>query len=322
MSDGNRSGVDKAALKRWIYRALFGAAILVAVAGIQHGIYYNEAANRAADHASNAENQITSKCLVASSRPECSREIKDAARSEQRDEYDLYSQKAMALWTAVMGIVGVFGLGLSGVGVLLIWRTWEETQKGVQAANDTVAETAKATEAVARQTRIAEQAQRPWIDIECDPIWFEINEHGPSFRFCARFRNIGKTIAHGVRFYAHPLFLINPRQKIIEWFGEQRPVQNFHGNTLLPDEWRSQSSVIRTHFDRVDEQETDGKTHNYYAVVCAAVFYKIDPEGDYCQTMRSFVIDVGGGQLVPRDLARGTYTEGLTSHKYIGGKTT
>jgi hypothetical protein len=138
MSDGDRGGVDQAQLKRWIARAALGASVLIGIGGVQHAIYYHDASSHAAHYARDAENQIAAECRIPVAYRECADEIKDAARAQQRDEYDLYSQKAMALWTGVMGAMALFGIALSGVGVLLLWETWKQTGAAADATQRTL----------------------------------------------------------------------------------------------------------------------------------------------------------------------------------------
>jgi plasmid stabilization system protein ParE len=127
MSGSDESGEHQAELKWWLVRAAIMAALLIAVGGIQHAIHYNDAATQAARYSREARDQIAAECRTPAAYTKCKRDIVNAARSNQRDEYDLYSQKAMALWTAVMAGMTIFGIALSGVGVFLLWRTWQQT---------------------------------------------------------------------------------------------------------------------------------------------------------------------------------------------------
>lgn len=128
MPRGDRSGFDKTELRNWLFGAICAALAVITVVGIQHWVYYDNAATRAANDARQTEKQIATECAFTDSRSKCAREIEQASRAEQRDEYDLYSQQAMALWTSVMGAMGVLGVALSGVGVYLLWQTWSEAR--------------------------------------------------------------------------------------------------------------------------------------------------------------------------------------------------
>ena len=110
----------------------------IAIVCIQHWIHYDNAATRAANDARQTDNQIAAECVVASALPECAREIEQASRAEQRDEYDLYSQQAMALWTGVMGSMAILGVALSGFGVYLIWGTYTQTAEAAENSRRTL----------------------------------------------------------------------------------------------------------------------------------------------------------------------------------------
>lgn len=130
MSDGDRSGINKTGL----IAAIAGAAIF-AGGLIGWGVYYQShyeqtAYNQSAQHAEDAENHIRQACvpLPPQAEHECAREANNTRRQAQRDEYDLYSQRIMALWTLIMGAAAVFGVGLSSIGVYLIWQTFQATK--------------------------------------------------------------------------------------------------------------------------------------------------------------------------------------------------
>ncbi|WP_430416726.1 hypothetical protein [Parasphingorhabdus sp.] len=113
--------------------------VLLGFGLFQHANYHNDASRNAAHYSENAKDNIAIKCLdlTGQARSDCANEIEDAARANERDEYDLYSQKAMALWTAIMGGMAVVGVSLSGVGVYLIWQTFGQSQTAAKAAQDT-----------------------------------------------------------------------------------------------------------------------------------------------------------------------------------------
>lgn len=137
MSDGDRGERSEVRLRRWLWPAIIFAVAVLSVGGIQHWIYYHEASSRAAAYSSDANYHITSECAVPNATPSCERDIDEAARENQRREYDLYSQKAMALWTGIMGAMAVVGIALSGVGIYLIWRTWDATREAAENSRKT-----------------------------------------------------------------------------------------------------------------------------------------------------------------------------------------
>jgi hypothetical protein len=128
------------------------AASILILAGIQNAIEYNQATRHTEYYSKQAKDQIALDCgaLVGRAFSDCARQINNAAREQQRDEYDLYSQKTMALWTAVMGGMAVVGVFLSVLGVYLIWTTFRETKRTADEAREA--------------NRITREGQRPWID--------------------------------------------------------------------------------------------------------------------------------------------------------------
>lgn len=128
MSDSDWSERTKVELRHWIPVAVVLVTAFVLLGLVQHGLYYNEATKQAENYARQANDEIVSECTIPATKERCSYEIKERYRENHRKEYDLYSQKAMALWTGVMGVMAMFGIGLSGLGVFLIWQTWGATQ--------------------------------------------------------------------------------------------------------------------------------------------------------------------------------------------------
>lgn len=127
MSDSNRNGSSKPDTGYWLYIVSVVAVGFLALIGIQQFVDRSYASRNAADYAANTKSQIAAECVIPDDYVKCVREIRQASDSSQRDEYDLYSQQTMALWTMVMGIMAVVGVALSALGVYLIWRTWIAT---------------------------------------------------------------------------------------------------------------------------------------------------------------------------------------------------
>ncbi|MEO0815751.1 MAG: hypothetical protein AAFX86_00460 [Pseudomonadota bacterium] len=57
-------------------------------------------------------------------------------RAEYREEEDLTAQRAMALWTGVMGVVSILGLVLSACAVALLWITLTATRDMIVATRE------------------------------------------------------------------------------------------------------------------------------------------------------------------------------------------
>jgi len=129
MSDSDRGRDHKIRLAPWIVGALLISLIVVGIGGVQQAIYYENASRRAAGYTRQAEEQIDAECRVVDTHTQCARNIKQTARENQRDEYDLYSQETMAVWTTVLGVFGVLGVGMTPVGIYLVWTTFRETKR-------------------------------------------------------------------------------------------------------------------------------------------------------------------------------------------------
>lgn len=155
MSGSDQSGINQTTLGIWIATAFLLASAIVIWALTEQSRYSQTTTDNAEEYRLNADNHIRQTCLTRTghAKADCIAIAVEAAREGQRKEYDLYSQRAVALWTLVMGYAAVFGLSLSGIGVCLIWQTWAETQRAsgfVETAN------AIARNAIAIQTR-------PWF---------------------------------------------------------------------------------------------------------------------------------------------------------------
>lgn len=161
MPDSNRSTIGNASLRRYVRWAGLVCALVLACGVIQHAIYYQKASRNAEYYSRDAKNVISVLCqkIVTKDCADRTREISDAAHQQQREEYDLYSQQAMALWTAIMGGMAVLGVFLTAIGVWFIKRTLDATL-------DAVEDTGNATDAMIRQTNLMEQNQRPWLMID------------------------------------------------------------------------------------------------------------------------------------------------------------
>lgn len=138
MPETNKVGQPLPLSKRWIFGAIGAASIALLITAIQQWIHYDDAANRAAHYTRQAEQQMATDCITPGTRAKCAREIIEASRAKQRDEYDLYSQQSMALWTTVMGCMAVLGVMLSWIGVILIWRTWDATRDAAENSRKTL----------------------------------------------------------------------------------------------------------------------------------------------------------------------------------------
>jgi len=155
MSGSNQGAISNAELKRYVKLAAIVAALILTYGIIQHTIYYHQATSNAEYYSKNAKKQLSFDCTrIERIEPsDCSRKINNTARQQQRDEYDLYSQQAMALWTSVMGGMAIVGVFLTALGVWFVKRTLDATLEAVDRTGD-------ATDAVLKSNEIAKKFSR------------------------------------------------------------------------------------------------------------------------------------------------------------------
>ncbi|WP_209348697.1 hypothetical protein [Pontixanthobacter sp. CEM42] len=135
--------------------ALAAAATVIiggAVFGlVQQASFDREARDQIAVHSDYAQQRYLVVCdgAVAADEAACieeaSAEARSALREQERAELDLVAQQKMALWTAVMGIAAMIGMGLSALGIWLVWTTFRETRRQARIAEDNL-ESFRATE--------------------------------------------------------------------------------------------------------------------------------------------------------------------------------
>lgn len=118
------------------------AAALFAVAFIGWGLwktaeYEREASNQAREYTAYTDEKIRKACLGLPpvNQKDCVAEARHEQRAYERDENDLVAQRKSALWAYIMGAAAVIGMGLSVIGVILVWTTFDATRKANAIAN-------------------------------------------------------------------------------------------------------------------------------------------------------------------------------------------
>ncbi len=149
MHDSNRGDHTKIGLIAGIFVAALFVIAFAWPAFLAQREIQNDASRSAAHYSESAQKNVAAKCsnLAGQARADCAQPIEDAAREAQRGEYDLAAQETVAVWTAVMGGVAVFGVALSAVGVFLVWTTFDATRRANAIANEAL-----------------DGQLRPWID--------------------------------------------------------------------------------------------------------------------------------------------------------------
>ena len=114
-----------------------------------------------------------------------------AAQDNGRAESDLDAQQAMALWAKLMTLASVLGLGVTTIGVYLVWGTLDQTRAATSAAQDAVS-----------VTREIGQAQtRAYVSINHSAV-FESIRSQQSHVMGMEIVNSGQTPAYDVSFAA------------------------------------------------------------------------------------------------------------------------
>ncbi|MEX0282123.1 MAG: hypothetical protein AB3N13_13150 [Arenibacterium sp.] len=89
---------------------------------------------------------------------ECKHDIEQAERDAHRDQKDLKAQRYMALWAFIMAVASLFGLGVTVVGLVFIYRTLKASEKATDAAVQSVAVSREIGEAQVRAYLSVDQA--------------------------------------------------------------------------------------------------------------------------------------------------------------------
>ena len=123
-------GVVLAGLASWISWDISAEQAEIRVRGEQ-------SANQ---HIEYAQDRIRQTCLDRdlAALSECIAKEIVSAQDHSRAERDLYAQQAMALWAKIMAVVTFLGLGLTSLGIYLVWGTLDQTKAATKAAVEAV----------------------------------------------------------------------------------------------------------------------------------------------------------------------------------------
>jgi hypothetical protein len=164
-------------------------ALVLLIASIGVGVfhergYQQEAANNTRQYAAYAEYKVGEACagVAAPQLSHCRAEARAEGELEKRqyehDEADLIAQRKAALWTSIMGIAALLGMGLSIVGVVLVYVTFRATRDGNKISE-----------------RIGEAQTRAYMSVTACKLTFRDGK--PSIR--PTIRNSGQSPALAVR---------------------------------------------------------------------------------------------------------------------------
>lgn len=108
--------------------------------GVWYGLdrqaaYEQEARYESADYGKHIADQIRKACVnpAAPEEANCLKkglaEYRLKSHDNQREYDDLAAQRTSALWTSIMGVAALIGMGLSAIGVALVYTTFNETRR-------------------------------------------------------------------------------------------------------------------------------------------------------------------------------------------------
>lgn len=105
---------------------------------LQERTYEQEARQAHANQSKNscyqiAKAEVQSPSVKKPDSKPCTPDEKAQQENDNRRDYaDLVAQRSSALWAKIMGIAALIGMGLSAIGVVLIWTTFRETSKATK----------------------------------------------------------------------------------------------------------------------------------------------------------------------------------------------
>ena len=126
--------------EKWCY--IVGGVIAVLLFGgigwglLQQRLYEHQSLRGHTDYSTYSADRIRQVCLEfpAAQQPTCFRkganEQRMTSRDNMRDYENLAAQQTSALWTKIMGLAALLGMGLSALGIWLVKTTFDETRRG------------------------------------------------------------------------------------------------------------------------------------------------------------------------------------------------
>lgn len=224
--------------------ALSSAGGLIAWGRLQSAEYERQAYAETRHYAENTNQQISETCLglVTQEQLDCINEARNEQRNNERNEYDLVAQRQSALWAYVMALAAVIGMGLSVVGVFLVWITFRETRRAADAGYEA--------------NKIALATQRPWINFSINTWHFSFKDGTARIHLLVEAKNEGSAPAERVSIV--PYF--EPGKKSVAYIFNRVPLmfgteqhEGWHERLMFHgEEWRYECVVEGTNISPDD----------------------------------------------------------------------
>jgi hypothetical protein len=173
--------------------AFVACAIGIGWGLLESSKYQREADNHARQYAEYTRDYVGQSCVAMSPlrKADCLDDARDKRRAYERNEQDLVAQRQSALWAYIMAAAAVIGVGLSAVGVWLVYATFRETKGATTVANETLAHTQETDR----------QLLRPWVSAKIIPREVVANGNGVKVRFDVVCQNHGDTVARNFKVF-------------------------------------------------------------------------------------------------------------------------
>jgi hypothetical protein len=147
-------------------------------------------------------------------------------RKEWREEQDLKAQRDQAYWAWGAMVAALMAVGVTSIGVVLLWFTLGHTRDAAESARAMVIESEKATAAVVagaqEAKRIGEAQARAYLAIELRGGILRDTIHNTQPHVVGNLENTGNTPASNVDFTIYVEFFRLPNEALLKVEGKQR----------------------------------------------------------------------------------------------------
>ena len=209
---------------------------------------------------------------------------------ESADPYgarDIVAQESMADASIAMAIAAFLTFSVTALGTYLIREQIKLTRLAVQ-------DTCHATKAMERQNILTEEAQRPWVTAELQPLYVGSFGKKLAIEIDAHFTNLGATPGVCVAACVDVLFPLKDfPTELSNWIKSvEASLPEAAKGKILPKEKliRSYDKTIR-HKDIPQTDEKDAPKNLVFIIVVAAIFYKRNEEDEeWLKTIRPYIL--------------------------------
>lgn len=218
---------------------------------------------------------------------ECVNEKAKTAYQTAHDEQDLSAQQRAASSALAAAVFTFFALLISIVGVWFVKRTLDATLEAVK-------DTSEATDAMRQSNAIAENAQRPWIDIQAELVGF--SRPTPStvkFDVSVTFKNTGAMVAENFYAVAKGIPMGEPfLAHMKSWFDkfELEESLQIRDTVVIPNQSHSYRFSDTSAYEYFPWCNLPGYRRDCYYIVLAMARYRIPGQSQWRYAMKGFSI--------------------------------